>query len=413
MHVVVFKTVFLFLLCVIVNAHCNPFKYDISPLSETFNTHYLIHGFISNDTVEDSVYSIPFHLHDGFVIELGALRNGERACVVYNDSMNIVVGKNEGKYVINDVAFENVLDGEKKISLYFIGNQVYFYVDEILMDSLNVRYDLLKHFGIRLKKEYSYTFFNCYYPEPFHVVDYGELLEKNNPKNSVIKFQNVGETYSVTFPVDVVNKSQKSIRFEYRYSDSKKMFMSKMRRGRSEIAGVHASSPMNKWIIEFDLYLPISMKSDSLYSDCISQLHESSLLEGLSPGFSLRIKNENLFLKLLGYDEKIGPREKIKRNKLRTRYKNLGPLSKGVWHHIKVYVREAYSEMMMPLTVVWVDGKMVAYENAPNCYNYLSKKKGFYNYIKFGIYKWDWLIKKPIPGTEERVYYFDNYSVKY
>ena len=89
-------------------------------------------------------------------------------------------------------------------------------------------------------------------------------------------------------------------------------------------------------------------------------------------------------------------------------------MKKDTWHHVKIYLKLAYQRSMMPQTIVWVDSKKVLESNLPNCYNYTPKKAGVYDYIKFGIYKSSWLgLKQKPEGTDRRIYYFDNYKVKY
>ena len=205
---------------------------------------------------------------------------------------------------------------------------------------------------------------------------------------------------------------QRSIRFEYRYEDSRELNKGRTQRGRSELSGVHAKSPMNKWIIEFDLFIPNETQADSLYRDVITQIHESSLISGVSPGFSIGIKGDNLIAKVQGMAGVLSKNPVENKKKMKRVYGDLGRISKNEWHHIKIYLREAYVVEMMPRTVIWLDGVKKISLDEPNCYSY-TPRNTTYNYLKFGIYKWDWLNKEPVSGTERRVYYFDNYMVKY
>lgn len=65
--------------------------------------------------------------------------------------------------------------------------------------------------------------------------NYGKELEKDLPlrRGKVrISPHNIGADYSLTFPSDITCNSKKSIRFEYRYEDTKADSVSKMRRAR-------------------------------------------------------------------------------------------------------------------------------------------------------------------------------------
>ena len=172
-------------------------EYEISPQSEDYNTLYVHHGLV--DTFgADSLLFVKEKLVDGFLLELGALSNGDSSCIFYNDSVDIVVKKrNNAYYIGNEFACDSVY-GEKKISLYFVNQKLKFFVDELLKMERKIEYDIHRKVGIRLKKNFSYSFFNCYYPVPMNSVDYGKLFDQENAdfNNVEIRKQNVGKGYS-------------------------------------------------------------------------------------------------------------------------------------------------------------------------------------------------------------------------
>lgn len=387
-------------------------EYDLNLYSEEYNIQYVLASNFSNVSSDSVFYVIPNDfLQDGFVFELGALNNGEKSCLVFNDSLDFVISKNDGQYTIDTWSSEFIED-ERKISLYFVNGIVKVYIDEEKQYMFPWPYDEKKRVGIRWRKnnEFHYSFLNCFIPIPFKYVDYGSISDSVNLNKNFGKFQNVNEKYSIVYSKDVVANSRRSLRFEYRYSDSQQKMKNKTQRARSELSGVVASSLMNKWIIEFDLFIPESTKDDSLYREIITQLHEGSEFPR-SPAISLGMLNGFLYVNVHGDSSLIKDDRKID-YKEGKKLELLTYLEKNIWHHIKLYVREAYTKAFMPVTKIWVDGKEVFDDDTPNCYNYKKKKK-MYSYLKFGIYKWNWLHHRPVQGTESRVYYFDNYVVGY
>ena len=91
----------------------------------------------------------------------------------------------------------------------------------------------------------------------------------------------------------------------------------------------------------------------------------------------------------------------------------LAVLSKGKWYHVKIYVKEGYQISALPVTKVWIDSKLVLESITPNCYKYNPSVKDSYNYLKFGIYKSPWMKSNVVPQTDRRIYFFDNYVVRY
>lgn len=69
-------------------------------------------------------------------------------------------------------------------------------------------------------------------------------------------------------------------------------------------------------------------------------------------------------------------------------------------------MKEGYQTSAMPLTMVWVDGGLVFESHSPNCYNYLPSSKGFYDYLKFGIYKNGWFKAKKLMRGYKREFIF-------
>lgn len=390
-------------------------EYILSAQSEDYNTVYLFHNNMLTPILNNKIQYIPILLPQSFVVEIGGLVNGDQAVLIYNDNTELVISKNANHYYVDGVMLDKMYEVEKRLSFYFVNNKIIIYIDDNKVYEKRTFYDSRKKVGIKLsqKKSQSNQFLNCYLPLPFQQVNYGEAFETDSDYQNFIKVskQNVGEKYSITFPTNITNRSLSSIRFEYRYENSKNLSKNKTARGRSEISGVRANSPMNKWIIEFDIYVPHTTIDDSESSECITQLHEG-FSNSTVPAFNIGVDNGFLYCRLRGDSilrkkgDKICPQH--------TYTKKLCYLEKDRWYHIKAFVKEGYQSAYNPLTKIWIDNELVFESKLPNCYHYDPSREGRYNYIKFGIYKSKWLSKNDCnPRTKTRVYYFDNYLVKY
>ena len=392
-------------------------EYKLSLYSEEYNTKYFHISNLQNLKHRDTILYINNNLPHSFVVELGKLKKSEKMVFIYNDVEELFISKKNGQLILDGHTVCNYSEDNVKLSLYFVNGKIIVYLDDINVFVKKFDIDNSKRIGVRLSEENGFVCrnFNCYEPVPFSVADYGETLEKGiieNRKDVRITPQNVGEDYNLTFPTDVTCQTERSIKFEYRYENTKKSGVSKMQRGRSEISGVFSKSPKNKWIIEFDFFIPTETEVDNEDYEIITQIHEGSTMPTTSP-FCLFIRGAFLYCTIKGDStdiEKWARRGKPKHNQT---YK-LSRIKKETWYHIKCYIKEEWSEEDTPLTVIWVDGKMVLKSETPNSYYYKPRKEGLYNYLKFGIYKSAWLKKEYVKeDMRRRIYYFDNYVVKF
>ena len=395
----------------------NDKEYILSARSEKYNTRYIDYIILSQPVNHDTTVYINGSLPTSFVIESCGLEVGEKAQLVYNGTCELSISRKTDRYVVNGTVMKTTGDAVETLSLYFVNERVVVYAGEKRLGQIPLHYDHTKRVGLSLKKGNRSTgsYLCCYEPCKFKEIDYGRELDDGLYKRLKQKLskQNVEEDYSLTFPSDVCFKSPRSIRFEYRFEDSKKDGKSKTQRGRSEISGVQSSVLTGKWIIEFDFYVPSETHDDDKRRDCITQLHDYSTV-ALSPAFSVGMLGGELYCRLRG--DSI-PVEQWKQRNVPasgTHITTLGYLKKDTWHHVKIFLKLAYQRSMKPLTAIWLDSQKVFESNFPNCYNYKPKKEGKYDYLKFGIYKSSWLGLKRRPlDTDRRIYYFDNYKVKY
>lgn len=392
--------------------------YRLSGRSDEYNIRYLYHQSFIQPILRDTVVYIGVDLPESFVLELAGPQEGEKSVLVYNDDQEMSISMKNGRYVIDGRSFRAPAGGGNKLSFYYINGKLIVYVDDKKAGKVKVDLNPKKRIGVKWKADgtLSYDYLCCYEICEFKDVKYGEMFDDGvfRQMKSFFTSQSIGKDYSLNFPADVTCHSPRSMRFEYRFEDAKtEEDKSKTQRTRSEISGVHSSSLMGKWIIEFDFLIPEETMDDAENKEIITQLHEGSD-DAISPAFCLGMWKGELFCRLRGDNIPIGQWKKRNVPAGGTHLASLAYLEKGVWHHVKVFLREAYQQSMNPLTVVWLDSKKVFESRLPNCYNYEPRKQGAYNYLKFGIYKSAWInIEECGEEKSRRVYYFDNYKVRY
>ena len=389
---------------------------SLSRCSEEYNTNYIYCGDFANDQRDTTVF-LPEQLPMGFVLEVGALKDREKTAILYDDDKELVIANRKGRLTVDGKKIGGRDRSYTKLSLYFVNGKLLVYLDDKKTKTWKFPIEPKKKVGLRISKKEGYVcrMFNCYEPVPFKVADYGAVLDDGDVKNTEgvrASRHSVGADYNLTFPTDITKKSNRSIRFEYRFQDTKKEGASNMQRGRSEISGVFAYSPKNKWIIEYDLYIPNETQDDESATEIITQIHEGSSTP-TSPAFCLYMKGGYLGCTAKG-DNRDLSEWVSKRKPSYTDSKRLLYLQKERWYHIKIYLKEGWRPEDQPLTRVWVDGAVLYESTVPNCYKYDVRPGAHYDYLKFGIYKSGWLSAEDVEREKQtRVYYFDNYVVKY
>ena len=390
-------------------------KFILSSCSEEYNTRY----FYCRDTPipmrSNGVFIIDVDFPNSFVVELAPLLEGQKTVLVNNGYKKLKIERKRGNYIMKNI-ITRIEDDESKISLYFVENRLIVYIGDNQVHEFELDLNRDKKIGIQCSKKRNNIcrFLYCYEPVPFTISNYGDGLEKMIDSKKIsprMSFQNVGEPYSVTSSSVIRKNSLSSTRFEYQYKDSKAANKSTTQRARSEILGVYSHSPMNKWIIEYDLFIPEETVDDSKNFDIITQIHEGSS-KSTTPAFYLALFDGNAKCNIRGDFTKIEDWE-VGKNPVYINSYNLIYLKKNMWHHIKIYLKESYQPELKPVTRIWIDGILRIDVNDPNCYNFNPRKPNDYNYFKFGIYKPGWLTQSSCSNNlSKRVYYFDNIVVK-
>ena len=77
-------------------------NYLLSQSSEEYNTHYLYSQNFPRQIPKDSTIYIESLLPTSFVIELGALKEGEKSLLIYDDNKELLISKNNGNYWVHE-----------------------------------------------------------------------------------------------------------------------------------------------------------------------------------------------------------------------------------------------------------------------------------------------------------------------
>lgn len=398
-------------------AYAEDKEYKLFIDSEEYNTHYFYCSDLHRGSLNDDAIYMDKVLPSTFVVEIASLQDNKHLALLYNDTLELQISKEKGKYRINQYTVNRQTEGEQKLSFYFVNQKVLFYIDEEFAYEFPLQYDFKKRIGVKYERGNKSTsrFMNCYTPVPFKEADYGKALDDgnlNSARGIRVSPHNVGKDYCLTFPADVTSDSKRSVRFEYRFEDTQAENVNSMKRARSEISGVFCNSPRNKWIIEYDLLIPQETIDDKAHFEIITQIHKETKVP-VSPAFCLNMLDGWLKCYIQGDSVPIGEWQG-KRKTTHRSFPRLQRLTKDRWHHIKIYLKEGIQYSDMPVTKVWVDGVLKLESHQPNCFSYEPQKVGLYDYLKFGIYKPGWKELKGKPSTlGNRVYYFDNVVVKY
>ena len=181
-------------------------------------------------------------------------------------------------------------------------------------------------------------------------------------------------------------------------------------------------SSLRSYVMSFDVYFDSEeFQNDSQYEEIFVQNHTRIEIQGqgLNPNFAIYVNNGKLYAAVRSYKNRKVPKEffgdnedvDVNQNKFINKSFVLGHISNedikpDVWHNFTIFIKEGYEEIHEPRTVVYIDGKKVCDSSSCNVYNDI-----YGNYLKFGIYKWDWAKQIEKPEVTSRTLFFDN--IKY
>lgn len=401
-----------FLFCTNV-LHPKDIEYTLSSESEDYSMRYFFcsqHSCFIGDTI-----TIDRILPSSFVIELNSLREYEKVTISHGIK-DLTIEKKRNRYYIGRRSCSLLEGTDNLLSLYYVNNKIIIYVDNKELYRKRIALHIGNAIVIKWNKLGSVEgnrFVRCYQPVPFNEYNYGKVLEKellNGYNPFKIIPENVGADYSLSLSSATTINSLSSLRFEYRFSDSKENEQNKTGKARSEISGIYSNSPISKWIVEFDFFVPLNTKDDPDDFEIITQIHEGCKIS-TTPSFFLYMLNGTLNYSLRGdstFIEEWRAESPVYREKSAIAY-----VEKDKWHHIKIYLKEGWQYNYHPMTKIWIDNKLLVESKSPNSYCYIPAKQGCYNFVKFGIYKPGWVNRKSCEEeVKKRIYFFDNVIVK-
>lgn len=207
------------------------------------------------------------------------------------------------------------------------------------------------------------------------------LLYKENADLSILSTyasKQTGTSYGITSSTTQFYNGTKSVRFELRDTDPE------VHSGtRAELSFPDATN-LNRWYA-FALHAPSAQYKIDSDDDVISQWHQGG---GKTPALCLRVKNDRIYLRVLGT------------------WIDLGVFDKDQWRAYVMHVK--HSAGSDGLIEIWRDGVKIMNRSGANMY---AVTGDFHNpKLKLGIYKSDWNGSGTTQSTQ-RVLYFDDIKI--
>ncbi|WP_205509539.1 polysaccharide lyase [Longitalea arenae] len=183
-------------------------------------------------------------------------------------------------------------------------------------------------------------------------------------------------SYGITSATTHCYQGLRSARFELRSSDPETNGGT-----RAEISFFPFSASLNRWYA-YALYAPSDKFKYDDEDDVITQWHQGG---GETPALCLRVKEDRLYIRILG------------------KWNDIGPFVKDRWRSFVIHVKHsAYSDGLIEL---WCDGTKVMHYVGANMYK-VGDDFDVPN-MKFGIYKSTWN-GSGTSSTSTRVLYYDD-----
>jgi hypothetical protein len=188
----------------------------------------------------------------------------------------------------------------------------------------------------------------------------------------------VATSYGATTSTTQFYNGSKSVRFELRDSDPEVQSGT-----RAEFSFPDATN-MHRWY-SYALYVPSAQYKIDSDDDVITQFHQGG---GATPALCLRVKNDHLYIRILGT------------------WNDLGTFLKDAWHTYVLHAK--HSSSSDGLIELWIDGQKVFTKSGANAYP-VGSTYHMPN-MKLGIYKSNWNGSETTQ-TNLRVLYFDDIRI--
>lgn len=377
-------------------------------------------GFLANDSnvsIKEAFRLIERKLSNESLFEVGLPpinKSVERIVFNFKDSENFdsyQITRNKRKIIIELIT--RVYGKENKYSIIrkkLKGNALRFFSAEngtiIYSDSqqiASVEYKLIPSLrcGLMIDKEhhFSYDFFNVFNLEPYKVYDEAGFTDNGTGTTHAGQTQGFVQDYSYKLDKDKAKKSPYAERFELRRNTITDYTNDRVEKS----FNYQLQTNLRKIRIDFDVLVPQDYEEDES-PDCIMQIHDrpdEDSMEGRSPFFAIRIKNNQFVYSAQSIEEKALSGYNI--NKILS----IANCKLGEWTHFSIYIKEGYLPEHNPITRIYIDSKLIYESTDPNANN--NPRGG---YVRYGIYKADWLKGIGDSSIQKKVLFFDNFVVR-
>ena len=203
------------------------------------------------------------------------------------------------------------------------------------------------------------------------------LYKENADASSLSSYpsKQAAASYSITQSTGQFYNGTKSVRFELRDTDPE------VQSGTRSELSFPKTTNLHRWY-SYAMYIPSAQFKYDTDDDVITQFHQGG---GVTPALCLRVKQDHLYVRILGT------------------WNDLGSLGKDKWHSYILHVN--HSSGSDGLTEIWIDGQKVFSKTGANAYPVGSTYS--MPWLKMGIYKSNWN-GSGTTATNLRVLYFDD-----
>lgn len=391
-------------------------RQDYSIVDDGFRIHdgHLVND--SNVTVNEAFRLIERKLSGESFFEVGLPsinKSAERIVFNYKDSENFDsyhISRNKKRIIIEFISRVKGKENKSRVLKKKLkGNALRFFSSNngtvIFLDNqqiASVEYKLISSLrcGLMIDKEhqYSYGFFNVFNLEPYKEYDEARFTDDGIGKTHAGLTQGLVQDFSYRLDTEKALLSPYAERFELHRNT-----ITDYRNDRVEKSfNYQLQTNLRKIRIEFDVLIPADNADDDSF-DCIMQIHDRADDESLSrsPYIAIRIQNNKFVLTTQSIEKqaKAGFNVNI--------IQPIADCRLGEWTHFSIYVKEGYLPEHNPMTRIEIDGQLAYESTDPNCNN--NPRGG---YVRYGVYKADWLKGIGDASIQKKVIYFDNFKVK-
>ena len=376
-------------------------------------------GFLVNDSnvsVREAFRLIERIVSDESLFEVGLPsinKSVERIVFNFKDSENFdsyQITRNKKTIILDFISRIRGKENKTRIIRKNLeGNTLRFFSSQkgtvIYLDSLqisHVDYQLKPSLkcGLMIDKEnsYSYDFFNVFNLEPYKEYDEARFTDNGRGKTHAGLTQGLVQDYSYRLDTEKAQLSPYAERFELRRNT-----ITDYRNDRVEKSfNYQLQTNLRKIRIDFDVLIPADNASDESF-DCIMQIHDRADDESLSrsPYIAIRVQNNKFVLTSQSIERPVKSGFNV--NKILP----IADCKLGEWTHFSIYVKEGYLPEHNPVIRIKIDGQLAYESTDPNCNN--NPRGG---YVRYGVYKADWLKGLGDTSVQKKIIYFDNFIVQ-